>query len=64
MTRHRYSRRYHGRHVDIGHERARQHIEDARRLSAELGGTDKDVKEYFFSLPPHSLRLILDAYER
>jgi hypothetical protein len=64
MARHSYRRRYYRPHVDIGYERARQHIEDARRLSAELGGTDKDVKEYFFSLPPHTLRFILDAYEQ
>src|SRR5262245_37919653 len=64
MARHRYRRRYHGPRVDIGHEIARQHIEDARRLTAELGGTDKDVKEYFFALSPRSLNTILDAYER
>lgn len=45
-------------------ERALQHIEDAKRLTAELGGTDKDVKEYFFSLPPHQLTHVLDQYER
>jgi hypothetical protein len=44
-------------------ERALQHIEEARQLSKELGGTDKDVKAYFFSLPAHPLRTILDAYE-
>lgn len=64
MARQRNRRRYSGRRVDIGHERARQHIEDARRLTAELGGTDQDVKEYFFSLSPRSLDVILDAYER
>lgn len=64
MARHRHRRRYYGSGGDIGRERARQHIEDARRLSEELGGTDKDVKEYFFSLPPHILRFVLDAYEQ
>jgi hypothetical protein len=64
MARHRYRRRYYGPRVDIGHEIARQHIEDARRLTAELGGTDKDVKEYFFALSPRLLNNILDAYER
>lgn len=64
MPRHRHRRRYYGRHVDIGHEIARQHIEDAKRLTQELGGTDQDVKEYFFSLSPQSLNLILDVYER
>lgn len=28
-----------------------------------MGGTDKDVKEYFFSLPSGQLRTILDKYE-
>ena len=57
------SRRY-GYSRDIGHERARQHIEDARRLTAELGGTDQDVKAYFFGLAPGELSLILVEYGR
>jgi len=28
-----------------GYEYARKHIEDAERLSRELGGTDRDVKK-------------------
>jgi hypothetical protein len=64
MAGHRYRRRYFPPNANIGHEMARQHIEDARRLTAELGGTDKDVKEYFFALSPRSLSIILDAYER
>lgn len=47
----------------VGMERALQHIEEARQLSQELGGTDKDVKAYFFSLPANRLRTILSAYE-
>ncbi len=60
------SRSRRGRHVTsrpAGREAALQHIEDAKQLSKELGGTDKDVKAYFFSLPAHELRSILDAYE-
>ena len=45
-------------------ERARQHIEEAKELSRELGGTDKDVKEYFFSLSAPELQPILDEYEK
>jgi len=45
-----------------GYEYARKHIEDAERLSRELGGTDRDVKKYFFALPPHDLNAILIAY--
>lgn len=49
---------------NYGTERALQHIREAEELSHQLGGTDKDVKEYFFSLPPSQLRGVLDAYER
>lgn len=52
-----YSRR------SIGHERALEHIREAEELSRELGGTDQDVKQYFFSLPPAQLKVILDKYE-
>ena len=62
-------RRYRGRYsyrsrTDIGHEIARQHIEDAKRLTEELGGTDQDVKQYFFALSPKALNSLLDEYER
>jgi hypothetical protein len=62
MARYRYRnpRRHYLR--DVGRQRALQHIEDYRRLEAELGGTIEDVKQYLFSLPPHQLRAILDAY--
>lgn len=46
-----------------GHERALQHIEAARRFSAEIGGLDNDVKSYFFSLPRDELDAILQEYE-
>lgn len=55
---------YHGYQRSIGHERALEHIREAEELSKELGGTDRDVKAYFFSLPPAKLRNILDQYER
>ena len=45
-----------------GNERALQYIEDARRLSAELGGMDKEVKAYFFALPPADLELLFTEY--
>lgn len=46
----------------VGMERALQHIEDARVLSEELGGTDKDVKAYFFSLPDEEMGSLLVEY--
>ncbi len=56
--------RYRSRTSEVGLARARQHIREARELSRELGGTDEDVKRYFFSLSSVELRPILDAYER
>ena len=53
-----YSRR------SIGHEKALEHIREAEALSRELGGTDEDVKKYFFSLTNNQIRGILDQYER
>jgi hypothetical protein len=58
---HRRSNNY-GSSRNDGYERARQHIEDAQRLSRELGGTDHDVKQYFFSLPVHDLDAIFSEY--
>lgn len=47
---------------NIGAERAREHIEAARKLTIELGGHDKDVKSWFFSLNSRELSRILEAY--
>ena len=49
---------------DTGLERALQHIEEAKQLSRELGGSDQEVKGYFFSLPSERLHVILNEYER
>lgn len=58
-------RRRYARHSDsIGLERALEHIREAEELSRELGGTDKDIKDYFFSLPRHELKKVLDEYGR
>jgi hypothetical protein len=66
MARYRSSRRrgssYSGGSSSIGREMAMQHIEDARLLTVELGGTDQDVKQYFFSLPDDRLARILQLY--
>lgn len=43
---------------------AGRHIEEARRLSAEVGGADSDVKAYFFGLGGEELRLVLAEYGR
>jgi hypothetical protein len=47
---------------DAGHQAAKRHIEEAKRLSHELGGTDKDVKNYFFTLSNTQLASILKDY--
>ena len=49
---------------NIGRERAREHIREAERLSLELGGSDADVKEYFFSLSPERLNSLFQEYGR
>ena len=64
MRRYRGSRQNSYRSHSVGAERALQHIREAEALSQELGGTDTDVKEYFFSLPKSKLQIILDKYER
>lgn len=51
-------------HRSIGHDRALEHIRKAEALSRELGGTDQDVKQYFFSLSPAQSKEVLDKYER
>ena len=55
--RNRYSR-------SAGHERALEHIREAQRLTQELGGSDQDVKKYFFSIPTRQLQEIFDEYEK
>jgi hypothetical protein len=57
-------RRHSHRSYNPGLERAQQHIREAKDLSRELGGTDEDVKRYFFGLSSPELRHILDEYER
>lgn len=51
-----------GSSYSSGHERARQHIREAEELSQELRGTDEDVKQYFFNLPPLELDVVLVEY--
>jgi|SaaInlV_120m_DNA_4_1040238.scaffolds.fasta_scaffold07607_3 hypothetical protein len=48
----------------VGREKALEHIREAEALSRELGGTDKDVKEYFFSLSNNQFQDILNIYEQ
>ncbi|MEW6106934.1 MAG: hypothetical protein AB1563_11325 [Bacillota bacterium] len=62
----RYRRSYGQKYRDrsYGRERALEHIRQAEQLSRELGGTDKDVKAYFFSLRASALSQILAEYER
>jgi len=64
MGRYRRSRYISYGQRSIGLERALEHIREAEALSRELGGTDEDVKKYFFSLSRNQLNGILDKYER
>jgi len=61
---HRSRSRYRRYSNDIGLERALEHIREAEELSRELGGTDKDVKKYFFSLPPRERKKVFEEYGR
>lgn len=45
-----------------GIERARQHIREAEELTRQLGGTDQDVKEYFFGLSSTDRTQVLQLY--
>ncbi len=51
-----------GRSSSYGREAALRHIEEAKEFSAEIGGSDKDVKEYFFSLSASELESLLNSY--
>lgn len=57
-----YYRRRYRRSYNPGYEAARKHVQEAEALSRELGGTDVDVKEYFFSLSGKELQKVLNAY--
>jgi len=55
------SRRYrYGKRA--GSEEARRHIREAEAFSRQMGGTDRDVKQYFFSLEKQQLEPILIEY--
>ena len=58
-----YRRRNKDHQKSIGYQKALDHIHDAHALTRELGGTDKDVKEYFFNLPTDQLEKVFDRYE-
>ena len=47
---------------DYGRQRAEQHVREAEQLSRELGGTDQDVKDYFFALAPVELNRVFTLY--
>ena len=56
--------KYYASYRTLGHERARRHIREAETLTRELGGADRDVKQYFFSLHERKRNQVLDAYEK
>lgn len=51
-----------GYRYNSGYEAAKKHIQEAAKLSHELGGTDQDVKSYFFGLSGAKLKSVLDEY--
>jgi hypothetical protein len=56
--------RYRRRATSYGYERAAEHIREAEELSQKLGGTDKDVKQWFFGLSSGRLKDIFEEYGR
>lgn len=60
MARYRNNYRYNNTRSN---QAALQHIEDAKRLTKELGGTDQDVKKWFFNLTSNELDPILKEYK-
>jgi len=61
-------RQYRGRRNyrggNYGKQAALRHIHQARAFSHEIGGTDEDVKQYFFGLTGRALDDIFSAYGR
>lgn len=41
-----------------------RHVREAAAFTREVGGTDQDVKAWFFNLDESALRQVMDAYER
>lgn len=58
-----YNRRWgYRKKRNIGSEIALKHIEEARIFSSEMGNTDQQIKDYFFSLNETQLNNILEKY--
>ena len=53
---------YRSRRSNSGLEAARKHIYEANQLTIELGGTDEDVKDWFFKLPSATLEKVFQRY--
>ncbi len=63
MVSYRNRRRY-SNSRNVGRERARQHIQEAQEFSQTIGGTDEDVKKWFFSRSNHELKSIFQLYRK
>ena len=48
---------------DGGQLSAMEHIRERERLTRQLGGSVRDVTDYFFALPPTELHQLLNEYE-
>jgi hypothetical protein len=59
----RYRRHRRRKPLSEGQRAALEHIQQGQRLSAELGGLDKDVKIFLFSRSGNEVARLLDAYE-
>lgn len=59
-----YRQNYRTSKKNYGAERAAKHIQEAEEFSREVGGTDKDVKAYFFAISGAKKEEILGIYGR
>jgi hypothetical protein len=57
-----YGRRSGGRRNDYGRARTARHIDEAASFSAEVGGSDRIVKDAFFSLSGKSREYLFEEY--
>ncbi|MHC8733932.1 hypothetical protein ACYVU7_12045 [Arenicellales bacterium IMCC56312] len=62
MPRRRYSKQYSRSRSSYASQRREQHVREAAEFSQEIGGTDQDVKAYFFSLSGSELSELLSEY--
>lgn len=57
-------KKYSSPRKSAGQMQAQAHVRAAKEFTRYVGGTDEDVKKYFFALQPNELNKILNEYEK